>query len=196
MPTSAIEFLREPEKLRVALSPIRLRILERLREPGSATEIASELKMSRQRVGYHLRTLEQAGLIELVEERRRRGFIERILKVSADAFVVDPSMIGKGSAREGTDQFTAERLIQIGADLVRDVARLEAGAEAKGKRLLTFTIETEVNLVGPADVGHFTAALTQELRNVISEFDAPTVGHRYRVIVGGHPAQANPAGEK
>ena len=62
--------LQEPERVRTALSPLRRSLLERLREPASATRVAAELGIPRQRVNYHLRELERAGLVELVEERQ------------------------------------------------------------------------------------------------------------------------------
>ena len=42
-----------------------------------------------------------AGLLDLVEERPRRGFTERILAARADAFVVDPAVLGAVAARRG-----------------------------------------------------------------------------------------------
>ena len=68
--TSLIE---DADRARLALSPLRRRILRALREPGSASSLAAALKLPRQRIGYHLRALEAAGLVELVEERARRG---------------------------------------------------------------------------------------------------------------------------
>ena len=77
---------------------MRRRLLERLRQPASATELAPEFSMGRQRLNYHLRALEHAGLLELVEARQRRGCIERILAARAQAFVVDPAVVGASGA--------------------------------------------------------------------------------------------------
>ena len=55
------------------------------REPASATEVAARLGESRQRVNYHVRALERGGLVELVEERARRGCTERVVRATADA---------------------------------------------------------------------------------------------------------------
>ena len=62
MARAPVELLQQPDQLRLALSPIRRQLLERLRKPSSATELASELDMGRQRVNYHLRALEGAGV--------------------------------------------------------------------------------------------------------------------------------------
>jgi DNA-binding transcriptional ArsR family regulator len=172
--------LQEPERVRTALSPLRRSLLERLREPSSATRVAAELGLPRQRVNYHLRELERAGLVELVEERKRRGCTERMLV--AREFVVDPAVIG--AAAEAQDRFAAEHLVNTAAGVVRDVARMQEAAEERGHRLLTFTIEAEVGFAEPADLDRFV----EELARTVAAFDAP--GRRYRVVIGGHPAPA------
>jgi hypothetical protein len=45
-PVAPVALLDEPDRLRVGLSPIRRRLLERLRQPASATQLASELATS------------------------------------------------------------------------------------------------------------------------------------------------------
>ena len=47
----------DPERALLALSPIRRRLLEALREPGSAASLAKRLDLPRQQLGYHLRAL-------------------------------------------------------------------------------------------------------------------------------------------
>lgn len=76
-------------RVRLLLPPLRRRILERLREePDSAAGLARKFDLPRQRVSYHLHELARAGLLELVEERRRRGCIERTFRPAACVYVV------------------------------------------------------------------------------------------------------------
>jgi DNA-binding transcriptional ArsR family regulator len=171
-----VELLHDPERVRAALSPIRRTLLGRLRQPSSATRLAAELGLPRQRVNYHLRELERAGLVELVEERQRRGCTERVL--AARSFVVDPGVIG------AQDDFAAGHLVNTAAGVVRDVTRMQDAAERRGERLLTFTVEAEVGFEQPEDLDRFTEAIAR----IVAAFDAP--GRRYRVVVGGHPAPA------
>ena len=178
-------YVEEPEKVRLALSPIRRQLLDLLREPSSATQLAAALELPRQRVNYHLRELEKAGLIELVEERQRRGFTERILRASA-TLVVDPAVMGRAFSTI-QDQYAAEHLVGVAAGTVRDVARMQSKADAEGKRLLTFTLEAEVRFAEPGDVHRFTDALTEAIRRTVEEFDTDG-GRPYRLIAGGHPA--------
>jgi DNA-binding transcriptional ArsR family regulator len=191
--------LDEPDRVRRALSPLRRQLLARLRTPASAAQLAGELELPRQRIGYHLRELEAAGLVELVEERRRRGFVERVLRASAEAYVVDPAVMSRSEDPAGEaavdssgvsaarDRHAAEHLVDVAGRTVRDVARMQTAAERSGRRLLTFTLETEVRFGAPADVHRFTDALAAAVADVVAAFDMPS-GRAYRVIGAGHPA--------
>lgn len=190
---AAITYLEEPGEVRAALSPPRRELLAALREPASATQLAAALGLPRQRINYHLRVLEAAGLIELVEERQRRGFVERVLRAKPGALVVDPAVMD-GADRDGRfsqieDQYAAEHLVGVAAGTVRDVARMQAKADENGKRLLTFTIEAEVRFAAPGDVHAFTDELTEAVRRMVARFDTGD-GKPYRLVAGGYPAPA------
>jgi DNA-binding transcriptional ArsR family regulator len=199
VPTAAtparLDYIGEPERVRLALSPIRRRLLERLREPASATGLAAELGLSRQRINYHLRALEQAGLLELVEERPRRGFTERILAARADAFVVDPAVLGAVADVEAQDRYAAEHLIGAASDVVRNVVRMQAAARREGTRLLTFTIEADVRFAAPADVERFCNHLAELVGDAAAIHGTATGGRPYRLVLSGHPAPAPPTTE-
>ena len=182
----SIGLMEEGQQVRSALSPIRARLLDLLHEPASATELGEALGLPRQKINYHLRVLEAAGLVRLVQTRTRRGFTERVLQATAQEFVVDPQLMGSGSRVRSQDQFAAEHLIDVAADAVRDVSRLRSGAGQAGKRLLTFTIEASVTFADPADVHAFTSELAEAVAAVSARHSSPT-GRRYRVVVGGYP---------
>ncbi|GIH96506.1 ArsR/SmtB family transcription factor [Planobispora siamensis] len=209
MPATEMTLMDEPDRLRVALTPIRRKLLARLREPASAARLAAELDLPRQRVNYHFKALEQAGLIELVEERPRRGFAERIMRATANAFLVDPGVLssaetggppdgetgGSGassSAGSGdgferiADRYAAEHLVEVAAGTVREVTRMAAAADRRGVRLLTFTLEAEVRFEAPGDVHRFTDELAEAVAQVAARFDTPG-GRSYRLVAGGHP---------
>jgi DNA-binding transcriptional ArsR family regulator len=193
-----VALLDEPDRLRVGLSPIRRRLLERLRQPASATQLASELAMGRQRVNYHLRALEKAKLVDLVEERQRRGCIERILVARAQAFIVDPGVMtaktgtnspgSLGVSRAVQDKFSAEHLIDTASDIVRDVTRMRVQAEKQGVRLLTFTMQTDISFAEPEDLERFTTAVAELVVREAAKFNTPGGGRRYRFVIGGHPS--------
>ena len=181
-----MELLGDPDQLRTALDPLRRRLLERLRTPASATELAAELDMPRQKLNYHLRRLESAGLLELVETRRRRGCTERVMQTCAGVFVVDPDVLGPPPATDSA-RHAADHLVGVATQTVRDVVRMQGAADRTGTRLLTYTLESEVRFASPSDVHRFTEALAEAIATVAEQFDSPD-GRRYRVVAGGYPA--------
>lgn len=184
-------------EVRAALSPTRRKLLALLHEPASATELARRTGMARQKINYHVRVLEAAGLVELVETRARRGCVERVLRATTSELVVDPQLVGRPNSVRSRDRYAAERLTDAAAAAVRSVTRLRAGAERTGQRLLTFTIEAEVTFGQPAEVHAFTQALAESVAELSSRHGT-TGGHgrRYRVMVGGYPAAAKDENEE
>lgn len=198
MSDAALALVSDAEQARIALTPLRRQLLERLREPGSAASLAGELGIARQKLGYHLRALEQAGLIRLVEERPRRGFLERVLVACADAFVLDPALIdpasdpGAAAAAEqravaAQDRFASDHLVRTAARVVRDVARMREAADREGARLLTLTVEAELSFATPAELDQFTEQLSEAVAALARRYAAPG-GRRYRMVAGAHPA--------
>ena len=184
----ALALVEDPQRVHLALSPVRQRVLQALRDPSSATQLADELGLTRQQVNYHVRTLERAGLVELVEERRRRGCTERIVRAVAGSFVVDPAVIQPPTADAACvgDRFAAEHLVATAGAVVRDVCRMQAAAERAKRRLMTFTLETDVAFARPADVEAFTTELADAIAALARSHHRPG-GRPYRIVVGGHP---------
>jgi len=173
---------------RARLSPLRRRVLAELREPASATALAARLGASRQSVNYHVRELERAGLVELVEERRRRGFTERVVRARARAVVADPEVIGDLDAvAETEDRFAADALLALTAGSLGDVAAMRERASAQGRRLVTFAIEADVAFERPADIERFADALAERIAELAAEFSSGRSRRRFRLIAGAYP---------
>jgi DNA-binding transcriptional ArsR family regulator len=185
--SATLELVERDGQVKAALAPIRRRLLGLLRDPASATELAGRTGLSRQKVNYHVRVLEQAGLVELVETRQRRGCTERVLRATADELVVDPRILASGERLRSRDRYAAEHLVDAAADVVRSVSRLRAGAAAADRRLLTFTVETDITFGQPADVHAFTDALAEAVADLAERYGSAD-GQRFRLLVGGHPA--------
>ena len=173
---------------RARLSPLRRRVLEELREPASATVLAGRLGESRQSVNYHVRELERAGLVELVEERRRRGCTERVMRARARAVVVDPDVVGDLDAvTETQDRFASDVLLALTARTVGDVAAMRDRAGAQGRRLVTFALEADIGFERPADIERFADALAERVAELAAEFGSAGSRRRFRLIAGAYP---------
>lgn len=195
-----LEVLREPARAAAVLDPERRRLVEALREaPDSAAGLARRLGESRQRLNYHLRVLESAGVVELQEERPRRGRMERVLRPVAREFVLDPGALGElATSQDRTgDRFAAASLIGQAARTIREVAGQRDRASAEGKRLATVSVEAEVRLATPSDFRAFVEDLTEAVAGVVSRHHAPA-GREFRVLAGAYqrPGSSGRAAEE
>lgn len=191
-----VEVLNQPARVRAALSPLRRRLLRELRTPASASALAPRLGVTRQRLAYHLRVLEEQGLVRLVEERRRRGCTERLLRTSARALVVDPELLGELPGEEivTRDRFSSAYLVAAAARLLGDVAVLREGAQEVGKRLATVTQEAEIGFRSPAELQAFTGELADSVAALIGKYHVDEEGSRpYRLLIGMHPRRDSDA---
>jgi len=199
--SSSVALVSDAAKARAALTPLRRELLERLREPNSASTLAGQLAMPRQKLAYHLRVLEEAGLVRLVEERQRRGFIERVMVACADTFVLDPALVQSAAKRAVTaqDRHASEHLVTTASALVCDVARMREAADREGKRLLTLTVETELTFETPADFDAFSEQLSDAITALAKRYAASPLrkgGRRYRLVAAAHPALLTKATER
>jgi DNA-binding transcriptional ArsR family regulator len=197
----AVGVVGDPEGLAAILSPLRRRLLESLKGPDSASGLARRLGVPRQKINYHLRKLEDAGLVELVEERMRRGCVERIVRVTARAFVVSPEFL-EGLAADPdaiADRYSSAYLVAAAARMVREVAQQREKSEQAGQRLATFTMESKIAFQSPADFNAFTRELAEEVARLGSKYDRSrsASARRFRIMIGAHPAveKAGTAGE-
>lgn len=183
--------LDDVEAASVLLDPERRQLLNALREkPDSASGLARRLGDSRQRLNYHLRILEDAGVLEVVEERRKGNCTERVLGAVARRFVVDPTALGglDVGPEEVGDRFSATYLVALAARAIRELASLTRRAGREDKRLATASLSAEIRLATPADFGDFMDDLTEAVSGVIARHQARAgSGRSFRLIVGAYP---------
>lgn len=176
----------------VTLDATRARLLAELATPGSATTLAATLGLPRQKVNYHLRALEDHGLVELVEERRRGNCTERVMQASAAAFVISPAVLAEvqPDVRREPDRLSARWLLALAAQLVRDVGALLVGARAAGKPVATFAVDGEVRFASAADRAAFASELADAVTALVGKYhdDAAPNGRPHRLVVAVHPS--------
>ncbi len=170
------------------LDPMRSRLLAELAEPASAAGLAARLGLPRQKVNYHLRTLEGHGLIELAEERKRGNLTERVMRATAAAYVISPAALPRlqPDPSRAPDQLSARWLVALAARTVRDVGELMRRGAGAQQRVATYAIDAEVRFATAADRAAFAAELTETVTQLVSRYHAPD-GREHRVVVALHP---------
>lgn len=186
-----VETIEDPAAAAVALDPIRARLLSELTEPRSAAALSERVGLTRQKVNYHLRTLEAHGLARVVEERMWGGLKERRLVGSARSYVVSPGALGPAASdpAQATDRLSASYLVALAARAVREVARLARRARKEGKRLATLSLDAEVRFASPADRAAFTEELGEAVTGLVARYHDTSAedGRAHRLVVLAHP---------
>ncbi len=192
-----VQVIHDAGRVAAMLPPMRRKILESLRDPGSASGLARRFGVGRQKINYHVRRLERAGLIECVEERPVRGCIERIFRLTARAFLISPQVIEGLSVDPDAirDRFSSSYLVAAATRVARQVTELRGRAAAARRRLPTLTLEADVAFASPADLSAFAGELGDAVAALAAKYHRPgdRGSRKYRFLVGGHPAITRPA---
>lgn len=186
-----VEVIVDPAAAVSALDPIRGRLLAELSEPASAAALAARVGITRQKVNYHLRALEQHHLVEAAGERRWGGLTERLLVATAATYVVSPAALGPVAADpdQARDRLSAGYLIAVAARTVREVGELWRTARDKRKRLATLTIDTAVTFRSAADRAAFTEELAAAVTALVARHhdESHPGGRAHRLVLAAYP---------
>jgi DNA-binding transcriptional ArsR family regulator len=185
-----VDVIEDPAAAVVALDPVRARLLGELRdEPASAATLAARIGLPRQKVNYHLRTLESHGLVELAEIRMRGGISERMLRATSATYVVSPAAIAGNGARpeQVADGLSADYLISLAGRIVHEVGSQARQADRAGLRLPTFTLDAEVRFRSAADRAAFADELSVAVLELVSRYHHDD-GRPHRLVVASHPS--------
>lgn len=132
--TTDVLYLESADQASEMLKPMRLEILRLSDRPRTCSELGEALGHTPQKVYYHVKRLEHAGLMERVGERKVRGILEGIYQARARAYWLAPTLVrrlgGPGAAR---DQASLRVLCGHAERMLEDVGhlanRVEGGAE-------------------------------------------------------------------
>jgi DNA-binding transcriptional ArsR family regulator len=195
-PDAAVEVIAQASRAAALLDPTRLRLVVRLAEPDSASGLARKLGLPRQRINHHLRALENAGLVEEVETRRRGNCTERLMRATAVAYVIDPAVLGAAGADPGRipDRTSSAYLVALAARAIREVS-------ARGDReapVPMLSLEADVRFASAESRAAFTHELEQALASLAARYhhpDAPA-DRTFRLVVAGYPAPLADSGTR
>ena len=162
-----IQRIQDLEKIKTLSDPRRMAILQMLMAgPETLTSIGKILGEHPARVRHHLKQLEATGLVELVETRTQRGFVEKYYRAKARTFIfnemilprvpgeADETIVAVGShdlalellVRSLTDNGEKERILTIPVGSLEGLIALRQGnAHLAGSHLIDGSSE-EYNL--------------------------------------------------
>lgn len=197
MPERPVEIIADTQRAAVLLKDPRRRILDLARTPITAVELAERLDEPRQRVGYHVRVLAEAGLLEDVETSRRGAMVERRWRASAAAYALAPDVLGPIAARlpPRGDRESLGHLLGAVHEVQADLARVLSARTSAEERLPTLTLSSRIRFRNAAQRGAFADALVRALTEIVAAHaepfeppaGSPPSGEPFRLTLTLHP---------
>lgn len=173
--------LERIEQAEALLKPKRVEILRCLAEPRSCTQVASALDDTPQRVYYHVKRLQDAGLVDRVEERRVRGINEGVYRASARSYWLSPRLVGTIGRRTITDELSLGYLLDLMEQVQTEIAGLGAGTD-----LPSVGISGEIR-IRPERRQAFLDELRGTLQELFTRYGGAE-GDAFRLAVACYPA--------
>jgi len=204
-PQAPWDLVAEMPRAAALLHPLRLRILDALREPDSAAGLARRLHLPRQKVNYHVRELARARFLERAGNRRRRNMIERRFRATAQGYILSPDLLGRlGLPREqAEDAFSAAYLFGLLSLGQSELGRASREAAQQNKRLATLSVSSELRFESAEQRAQFAAELRHAIVDAIGRFASPSTladgtagpGRPYHLLLGCYPIPPSPQEE-
>ena len=119
--------IKDLETIRLLADPLKLQLLQAFAEGDKTTkEVASALNESVTKLYRHVDALHDAGLLEIVQETRKRGTVERTFRAVARRFEADHSLFLDSTADGGQDAI--RDLLRAGeAEILEALANADSG---------------------------------------------------------------------
>ena len=91
-----VHILNTLEEINIVSDPIRLKIIMSLgTTPKTAQDLSDALEVSRSKIHYHLKILEQNGIIEVVDTELINGITQKYFLPVAKAFIPNSEIFNK-----------------------------------------------------------------------------------------------------
>jgi len=181
-------YVDDVEQAAVLLKPARLDVLRRMAEETTCSELAKLLASTPQKVHYHVKALEAAGLVERVDERRVKGIVEGIYRARARSYWLSPTLVGRlGGPRHAGDEASLGYVIQLAEEVQADVAALASHAETE--RTPSLGLSAQIVFNDAADRTAFLRDVQATFNRLAKKYGGGTDGDRYRIALACYPKE-------
>lgn len=179
----------------VLLKPLRLELLRRMGEPRSCLQLGQLVGETPQKVYYHVKTLEGAGLVERVGERRVNGINEGLYRARAWSYWLAPELVGRVAGGErGRDAMSLGYLLSLAEQLQGDIAEL-ASSPVGDASVPSLGIEADVVLADPETRASFLRDVEDAVTAIAEKYSGASRSSRqskFKLMVACYPRSARP----
>lgn len=170
------------QQIRLLSDPLKLRLLQAFAEnPGTTKQVAAKLGESVTKLYRHVDALHDAGLLEIVSERQKRGAIERTFQAVARRFEADYSLFGDETGEEGTSA-AREVLRSAETEILEAIARMN-GEQDREAILMRLRLKAP-----PERIEALHRSLVEWCESVQADEDCPEEGtEEYGALIAFYP---------
>ena len=180
------------QTMALLVDPLKAEILREMNRAQTTAELAQLMDMPRQKLGYHVRQLEEAGLLLIVGESRRGNCVARQLQAVARRFVINKTDTDTNAA-VAPDRFSSDWLVQQSARTIREIGLLSADAAAGGEQIQTVTLDAEIAFDNLQEQQAFSQELSEIINALVARYGSDSsAARRFRVLAASYP---KPPGE-
>ena len=177
-------YLERIEQAETLMKPQRIEVLRQLADPRTCTEVAARLGQTPQRVYYHVKRLVDAGLVDLVSERKVRGIHEGIYQAGARSYWLSPRMVGPIGLRRAQDELSLGYVLDLLEDVQAEIGALDRTAP----ELPSIGVSGEIR-VRPEDRQQFLDELQTALQDLFTRYGGAE-GDAFKLAVACYPKGA------
>lgn len=118
-PNREVFWIEDEETFELLTDQTRIEIIELLFEPRSVTALAEAMGVPRTRLYHHVKLLEEAGLIEVVDTRKAGALTEKIYLVAASSYRPSDSFLANARPSQQRDAILGAVFGATRADFAR-----------------------------------------------------------------------------
>src|SRR6476659_6184947 len=174
-------YIEDVDQAAALLKPQRIELLKLMDRPRTCLELGKSLGESPQKIYYHIKALQNAGLVEQVGERRVRGTVEGSYQARARSYWLASDLVGQiGGAAIAQDQASLRHLLALTEEMRGDIGHL---AQQVGRAIPSLSLSLHVELADESRRADFMADV-QHLAQILV--------HKYGATADGGEDEAEP----
>ncbi len=186
-------YIEDVDQAAALLKPQRIELLKLLDRPRTCLALGTIVGETPQKVYYHIKALQNAGLVELVGERRVRGTVEGSYQARARSYWLASDLVGQiGGAASAQDQVSLRHLLALTEEMRSDIGHL---AQQVGRELPSLGLSLHVELDDESRRAAFMADVQDMAQLLARKYgataddtdDAQPPKPRFRLVLACYP---------
>lgn len=181
-----IHFIEDINSAIALLKPQRIEIMQQLDRPRTCPDLAAYFGESAQKIYYHIKALEKAGLVEKVDEKQVRGTVEGHYQAVAHSYWLAPQLIGKiGDEDIASNQASLRMILQLAEEVQTDLGKLGTQS-AVGEDVPSLSMSGYIHLPDAGRRADFLAELQDTFQSLAAKYGGDSSAN-FRLILMCYP---------